>query len=339
VANGLEIRRVTDAPPNRFAKEARVTLIDCCALSARRQGLLAAGLCLSALSPAAAQDKFVAADTTYTATADNTMNSHYRIDPTMEVPANWKVPVDYSTATVSVRMEVLEKPSNAKTLVNVCFQGNVETCMAYPPAYSMPGVLTFSKPLNSFWQYGMFDWTKGIQYTAVSLKDEDEQLVQGDPMFYPTKVKLTVTVTADDAPVMEPEPADAGMPRDAGMGMGRRDAGQIPTGPNTPGVAGRAAPIVDAGVPLVPTSVAGSRAPAAVGGRGGAPSVAGTGAPSGVAGGRPERKVGDYLESDTGCSTLRVRAGADPLWALLPLLGSLMIVRRSQRRRCGVRAG
>jgi hypothetical protein len=256
-----------------------------------------------------AQDKFIAADATYTATTMNTMNSHYMVMPMTGTPANWKSPVDYSTGSVSVRMEVLEKPSDKKTLVNICFQGNVETCMNYPPAYTKPGVITFNGNFSTFWQYSMFDFSKGIQSVAVSLKDETEMLAQGNADFYPTKVKLTVTVTAKSGATMMPtNDDDAGTPRDAGM---PRDAGQIPPGPSTPvdaGVPPATAPMnpvgaaAGTGVAAPPVAPSNAGAPAAAGA---SAATAGTVAAGAGAPDAGQHRVSQYLESDTGCSTTR----------------------------------
>ena len=290
-----------------------MTFFDLYARTARSQGFIAAGLWLCSALPAAAQNKFIAADTTYTATTMNTMNSHYNITPPAGIPTNWKSPIDYTTGTVSVRMEVLEKPSTAKTLVNVCFEGNVETCMNYPPAYTGPGVINFSQEIKSFWQYDMFDYSKGIQTVAVSLKDEDETLAQGNAMFYPTKVKLTVTVTAAGGATMTPtNDDDAGTPRDAGTRP--MDGGQIPmgspladAGTTTPAPANPVGAAAGSGVAVSPAgsgtggaavASAGTVAAAAAGSTAGAAAAAGSSSGGG-------RRVSDYLESDTGCSTTR----------------------------------
>jgi hypothetical protein len=315
-----------------------VTFFDLYARKARAQGLIVAGLWLSVL-PVAAQVKFVAADTTYTATTMNTMSSHYTITPMAGIPTNWKSPVDYTTGTVSVRMEVLEKPSAAKTLVNICFEGNVETCMNYPPAYTATGVINFSQSLSTFWQAAMFDYTKGIQTVAVSLKDEAETLAQDKPDFYPTKVKLTVTVTAAaGATGTSTNDDDAGPPRDAGT-KPRMDAGMIPTGPGTPVDAGvsptaPANPVGAAagtGVGVMTPAAAGTTAATAGTTAAGTSAVATGGTTAGDAG-PGIRRVSDYLESDTGCSTTR-GGNAGSLWLFAGLACWLGLRGRSRRRR------
>ena len=315
-----------------------MTFFDLYARKARWQGLIAAGLWMSSVLPAAAQNKFIAADTTYTATAMNTMSSHYNLTPPSGIPTNWKSPIDYTTGMVSVRMEVLEKPSTAKTLVNICFEGNVETCMNYPPAYTGTGVINFSQDIKSFWQYDMFDYSKGIQTVAVSLKDEKETLAQGDPNFYPTKVKLTVTVmAAGGATVPMNNDDDAGMPRDAGT---RMDAGSIPMGspvdagaplsppPRNPvGAAAGSGVAVTPAPPTAGTSAATAGTAAAAGASAGSTAAGAAGTSSANRG-----RVSDYLESDTGCSATR-GGNAGSLWLFAALACWLSLQPRSRKRR------
>lgn len=280
---------------------------------------------LCALSArASAQDQFVIADATFTATAQNTMMSQYPIAPLPAAPANWKSPVDFSSGTMYVRYEVLEKPSNATTYGNICFeQGKTLTCQGYPPPYTSTGVTMNNAKLPTFWQYSMIDWTKKIDRVYVVLKDGSMSIVQGNAMFYPTKLHVTVTVVAPGKTYVMPPPtgddadADAGTPTKGPM----RDAGVVPT-------AGGAA--------MMSTPKAGTAAPPAVGttapgvitaGRG----VAGT-AGRGTAGNSSQRadagtslSAVDYLDHGSSCSMVSPPRAARA-WPTLPTLPTLLLL-------------
>lgn len=181
---------------------------------------LAATLILAA-KPARAQQQVVIVDAMYTATAQNTMDSHYRVTPLIGTPSNWRAPVDYASGTAYVRLEVLTKPSTQKTLYNVCFEGTQAACMGYPPPYTAPGTYDFSFAFNTFWQYNVVDWNKGIKNVALILKDEAGNKVQGDPKFYPTTIHVVITLVPPGGKYVPPMPKDAGATLDAG----KTDAG------------------------------------------------------------------------------------------------------------------
>jgi hypothetical protein len=188
---------------------------------------------------AASAQQFVVTEATYTATVDNTMDSHFYEPPAKATPSNWTSPVDYSKGTAYVRLEVLSKPSTKKTLYNVCFEGNSGyCCMGYPPPYTAPGVVNFSGSLPSFWNYSTVDWSKGLHQMALILKDENGNKVQGDASFYPTKIHVTITVVAPGGTYVPPSE----MMNDAGMAA--MDAGKPDSGPAD---AGRPAKEKDAG--------------------------------------------------------------------------------------------
>src|SRR5262245_23253933 len=70
--------------------------------------------------PVRALDQFLLVDATYTATTQNTSDSHYRVEPNAGTPSNWRSPVDYTGGKAYVHLDVLEKPGSAKTIYNVC---------------------------------------------------------------------------------------------------------------------------------------------------------------------------------------------------------------------------
>lgn len=282
---------------------------------------------LCALSArASAQDQFVIADATFTATAQNTMQSQYPIAPLPAAPANWKSPVDFSSGTMYVRYEVLEKPSNATTYGNICFeQGKTLTCQGYPPPYTSTGVTMNNAKLPTFWQYSMIDWTKKIDRVYVVLKDGSMSIVQGNAMFYPTKLHVTVTVVAPGKTYVMPPPTaddtDAGAPTTT-----MHDAGVVPT---AGGAAMTTTPKAGSAAPPATTAPLGTTA-----GRGAAVGTAGRG----TAGNSSQRDAGtslsavDYLDHGSSCSLVSPPRAARA-WPSLLLLTFVFFVRSLSRRR------
>ena len=112
-------------------------------ISGRRRWAAPAALALAsvALPKPARAEQFVVVDETYTATAQNTDDSHYRVRPRAGTPSNWRSPIDFASGRAHARLEVLEKPSTRKTLYNICYEATPSyACMAYSPAYTAPGV-------------------------------------------------------------------------------------------------------------------------------------------------------------------------------------------------------
>jgi hypothetical protein len=301
--------------------------------SAIRGSLWCACLMLGALSSrTAAQDQFVVADATFTATAQNTMMSQYPIAPLPAAPANWKTPVDFSNGTMYVRYEVLEKPSAASTYGNICFeQGQTLTCQGYPAPYTATGVYMNNAKLSTFWQYSMIDWTKKIDRVYVVLKDDKMAIVQGNAMFYPTKLHVTVTVVAPGKTYVMPTAtsddadADAGTPPAAPM----RDGGVAGKGGAammTPPKAGQAA---SAGTTAAAASTAG-RGTALTGSAG--RSTAGNTSQPSTAG--THAGAADYLDHGSSCSLVSPprAAGASGTLAMLVSLALLFVARTLRRR-------
>lgn len=186
-------------------------------------------------TPAKAQ-QFVVTNLTYTATKDNTTDSHYFAAPLPGTPTDWRSPIDYASGKAYVRLEVISKPSDRKTLYNVCYEGNpTAACMGYSPPYTKPGVVEFSSDLSSIWQYGAVDWSKGVNRMALILKDENGTKVQGDSAFYPTTIHVTITIVAKGATYVPPSTGGNGGAADAGT-----DAGTISPPARDAGAAGRA---------------------------------------------------------------------------------------------------
>jgi len=306
--------------------------------------LLAAGLGGSAL-PVRAQDQFVLLDETYTATAANTSDSHYRVSPRAGTPTNWRAPIDFAAGRVYARLDVKSKPSSKLTLYNICFEATPSyACMPYG-RYTSTGVVEFDHAFSGFYQYDMVDWTKGVRQIALILKDETEKKMQGSPDFYPTTIHVTLTVVRAGATYVPPAATvDAGMPQDAGM----PDAGEPEPQPDP-------RPMADAGGrPAQPDAAVTMPKPPAMPPRAGASGAAGTTAgasagsqpppammpptspqampppaPSGSA--QPPRDSGDMTG---GCAVRALRSDSSQGWWLLIVSAWLGLLARGRSRRC-----
>jgi hypothetical protein len=129
----------------------------------------------------------------------------------METPKNLKTPINYAGGTAYVRFEVLAKPSAAKTLYNICFENPSNyACMPYPDAYTATGVYNFNYPFSAFWQNNVVDWSMGITAVQLILKDEKETKVQGNAMFYPYKMHVTITLVAPGSTYVPPDITSSG---------------------------------------------------------------------------------------------------------------------------------
>lgn len=281
-------------------------------------------------------DQFVVVDTTYTATADNTSDSHFRVDPAHDTPDNWRSPIDYASGDAYVRLEVIEKPSAVKTLYNICYEATPSyACMPYSPAYTAPGVYEFNYPFSAFYQYDQVDWSQGIKDVALILKDENQNKPQGDPDFYPTKIHVTITIVAPGSTYVPPSASqDAGL-SDASVAI---DAGSSVADSGTPVTTPDAGHAADAGhatttgqtsTPVVMTGAGGTMTMTASGsgGQASAPSSAASMAPV-----VPMMQPSSESNStSSGCSTAPPGSSAGLHWLLLA--AALPIVRALLRRR------
>jgi hypothetical protein len=188
--------------------------------------VLITGLLLAAAAVSASRaraEQFVLVDLTYEATAQNTMDSHFVAMPASNIPKNLKTPIDYASGTAYVHFEILTKPSAAKTLYNICFENPSNyACLPYPPAYTATGKYDFNAKFSAFWQGDLVDWSMGITKLQLVLKDEKETKVQGDAMFYPTKIHVTITLVSPGSTYVPPDMAAAGT---GGATAGRGGAG------------------------------------------------------------------------------------------------------------------
>lgn len=244
--------------------------------------------------------QFVLIDAIFTASANNTMSSEYAVAPLEGAPLNWRSPIDYASGKIHVRVQVLEKPSDMKTLCNVCFkEADVLTCMPYPEPYTRPGVYESEPKISSFWQYDVYDWTKRVERVNVVVKDENGRFVQGNPAFFPTKLHVTVTVIPPGERFIDRDPV-SGDDSDAGIGTLPTEPAAPATvarNPNTTGAGGvTAAPPVRPVTGTMP-AVAGTLAV-------GSTAAPATPAPPATGAAGMHRDIRDYVSPGSSCAVL-----------------------------------
>ena len=282
-------------------------------------------------------EQVVVADVAYTHSAQTTKDSHYRVNPTPETPANWQSPVNYAQGSVHVRLQVKTKPSATPTRFQICFEMKQNYCCTdQAPVYTTTGVYEWDTDVEKLWRPGPVDFTKGIVDSALILKDTNnvkpapENVGQATSALYmPSDVAVTVTLVSSGA-VFQP-PHDPEMPS-GGNGGGAGGVASGGGGTNAAGSSGMsgvagADASASAGAPVVP--------PQAAGGTGTPPTMtlAGGAAPAAAAGtgpGLPATAI-----DDAGCSTTG-KTSKSPSHAALLLVsaafGGLLSRRRPARR-------
>lgn len=216
-----------------------------------------AGLVLFGEGRAYAQ-QVVVTDVTYEHSATTTSDSHYRLDPSPETPADLTSPVDYASGAAHVRLEVFSKPSEEGTRFQICFEARpTYACTNQAPTYTTTGIYTWATAFSSFYQGDMVDWSMGTGRIALILKDTmnlkpspENVGEETSALFMPTMIRVTVTLVApggtyvdptivEDAGVTEP---DAGPPVMADTGtMPMPDSGSATPPTVDSGTAGMAA--------------------------------------------------------------------------------------------------
>lgn len=320
-------------------------------------GCLLAGLWLAGSAHA---QQFVVVDETYTATAMNTNDSHFDIAPKSGIPADWTKPTNYAMGKAYVELEILEKPSDVKTLYNICFVNSANyACMPYAPTYTTTGPNPFNQPFSSFYQNDVMDWSKGVSKVQIVLKDEMQTKKQGDANFYPMKAHVTISIVAPGATYVKPTSggSTAGSGGSAMPAAGAAAAGRGGSAAPRAGSGGTGGRRAAAGSGGAPAAAAGMSAPAPSmnAGSGGKPNAAGSAAaPSAGKSATPavnpaadggsagtssnmltpsaagSHSIGDQLEDSSGCSATRVHRGGTS--AILLLLFAPLAGLRKRRR-------
>jgi hypothetical protein len=199
-----------------------------------RRYVLGIALATAVSSSSARAAQFVVFDATWEHTA-NIPDSHYYPNLRAGLPANWVAPVNYSTGTAYVHLEVLTKPTRTLTRFQVCFEGTpTYACTAQSEPYATTGVLSWGTAFSALWvpPSTTMNWTQGVDKVAVILKDTENNKPSADNVgdaeaarYMPTRVRMVVTVVTQGSTYVPPGPYDAGAPaKDSGTDA-RSDAG------------------------------------------------------------------------------------------------------------------
>jgi hypothetical protein len=174
---------------------------------------------LLAIASHARAEQVVVAEAEYTHSAETTKDSHYRVQPTPETPADWTTPVDYAHGSVHVRLEVATKPSDTPTRYQICFEMKQNYCCTdQAPIYTAVGVYEWDTPVEKLWRPGPVSFAQGIVQSALILKDTNnvkpapENVGEATSELYmPTDVHVVVTlVSAGDVYSSGDEPEPTG---------------------------------------------------------------------------------------------------------------------------------
>ncbi len=181
------------------------------------------GACVLIAMPAGAE-QFVAADVTYVHSTQNTSHSHYYLKPSAATPPSWRSPVDYTTGTVYMHLEVETKPTSDAAKIHVCFiQGNPGyACSTYSSPFTAPGTYRWTANVVSLSRNGIVDWAKGIPSLTIILTDASPRNVGVEDVgpeiaarFMPTRMRVVITVVSAGGPYVPPlASADGGVPAD-----------------------------------------------------------------------------------------------------------------------------
>ncbi|MFT3712225.1 MAG: hypothetical protein QM817_31660 [Archangium sp.] len=217
--------------------------------------LVSAWLVMS--SAVALADQFVLTEVTYTHSATTTTDSHYRVDPLPGTPSNWVSPIDYSHGTAVVRLQVFTKPTTTATRYQICFEATPSyACTDQAPAYTTPGVYTWTTSFTNFYQYNQVDWSQGTRRVALILKDTmnvkpapENVGATVSALYMPTDLRVTVTIVSPGGTYVPPDAGfDAGMVVvDAGTPDADFDAGGVDAGTPDAGTPDSGIEDVDAG--------------------------------------------------------------------------------------------
>jgi len=311
---------------------------------------------LAAAAPVYAQ-QFVLVDQTYTATAENTEDSHFVAELQSGIPANFSAPTDYANGRLHVELEILEAPGETLTNYNICLHNSSNyACLPYVP-YTGEGTYDADPVFDTIWNYEEVDWSQGVNKVELILKNQGEMLVHDNAAFYPYKARLKLFVVAEGSrfdPTMEntnePEAGTGGTPASGGRGGSAAQAGAPGSGGKSgssasqggasgsgitagsgaatagkSGAAGNGAAVGAAGA-------AGAKPaqPAGTAGRAGSVGASGTVAATDDAGVDTSPSIREQLENTSGCSVSTPGATLTyAAWSLIML--GLLAARRRKR--------
>ena len=134
----------------------------------------------------------------YEATTQNTQDAHYNARPPQHAftqPDSWRAPIDYTRGTVHIEQDVLTKPSNLDTQVDICFvsAGGRYGCRS-TEFYKTTGRVTTVRPASSFYQFNQINWDTKINLVQLIVKDRNNTN-GGNPKtaFMPTRMRIAMT--------------------------------------------------------------------------------------------------------------------------------------------------
>jgi hypothetical protein len=150
------------------------------------------------MAPALARaDQFTMFDFTYEARRDNTHDAHYDVRApmyTLTQPDNWTSPIDYTKGTVYIEQDVLTKPSEEETQVDICFLTARGYGCRNTEHYFKTGRVTTIRAVTRFNDFASIDWTKRIPLVQLIVKDKDNRNGGVPPeKFMPTKMRIAMT--------------------------------------------------------------------------------------------------------------------------------------------------
>jgi MYXO-CTERM domain-containing protein len=148
--------------------------------------------------PAYAQ-QFVLVDQTYTATADNTVDSGFTFELEPDVPENFRAPTNYADGKIQVELEIEDAPSEDLALFTICLENTVDehACLPYV-RYMGAGMYEAEPTFDKLWHYDVADWTKGVTKAFVDVKNADEEKVHADAAYYPYTAHVKITIVAPE---------------------------------------------------------------------------------------------------------------------------------------------
>jgi hypothetical protein len=280
--------------------------------------------------PEARAEQFTFFDFEYEATVQNTQDAHYNVRPpqyTFTQPNSWRAPIDYTQGTVHIEQEVLTKPSQLDTQVDICFisTGGRYGCRS-TEFYKTTGRVSTRRAANSFYQFAQIDFTRPITHVQLIVKDR-ANTNGGNPKssFMPTRMRIAMTFVSAGGTYTPPPGFAAVATADGGAAP---DASPVADASTSPAADAEAPPKSDAGPP--PPAVAPPSPPAA-----GATPPPAPPSPMPPVAGDPRPIPASAPASGGGCHVSATGAGptgADLLFLGL-LLAGLACLRRARRGR------
>jgi hypothetical protein len=185
----------------------------------RRVVAVAGGIVALGSSASGRAEQFTFFNFEYEATTQNTQDAHYNARPPQHVftqPDSWRAPIDYTQGTVYIEQDVLAKPSNLDTQVDICFISTGGYGCRSTEFYKTTGRVTTVRPANSFYQFNQINWNTKINLVQLIVKDRNNTN-GGNPKsaFMPTRMRIAMTFVSK-GDTYRPPPGFAAIAGDGG---------------------------------------------------------------------------------------------------------------------------